>query len=152
MALFFAYALAIPIGLDREQSQRQFGLRTFPLVAMVCCGFMMVGMSVVESTDGEARIFQGIVTAIGVIGGGAIFKDKNKVAGTASAASIWNTGAIGIVVAFNRFEIAIVLSLLNFITLWPSVDLNAIIPIHDVLLTDPLPALPVGHLLPPPQI
>jgi hypothetical protein len=49
---------------------------------------------------------------------GAIFKDKDKVSGTASAASIWNTGAIGIAVAFDRFEIAIVLSALNFITLW----------------------------------
>jgi putative Mg2+ transporter-C (MgtC) family protein len=116
--LIFAYALAIPIGLDREQSQRQFGLRTFPLVAVVACGFMMVGMSVIESTDGEARILQGIITGIGFIGGGAIFKDKDRVAGTASAASIWNTGAIGIAVAFDRFEIAIVLSLLNFITLW----------------------------------
>jgi len=116
--LIVAYALAIPIGLDREQSQRQFGLRTFPLVAVVACGFMMVGMSVIESTDGEARIFQGIVTGIGFIGGGAIFKDKDRVDGTASAASIWNTGAIGIAVAFDRFEIAIVLSLLNFITLW----------------------------------
>ena len=110
--------MAIPIGLDREQSQLQFGLRTFPLVAVVACGFMMVGMSVIESTDGEARVFQGIITGIGFIGGGAIFKDKDKVAGTASAASIWNTGAIGIAVAFDRFEIAIVLSLLNFITLW----------------------------------
>ncbi|MGD1974876.1 MAG: MgtC/SapB family protein [Desulfobacterales bacterium] len=116
--LVFAYGLAIPIGLDREQSRRQFGLRTFPLVAVVACGFMMVGMSVIESTDGEARVFQGIITGIGFIGGGAIFKDKDHVSGTASAASIWNTGAIGIAVAFDRFEIAIVLSLLNFITLW----------------------------------
>ena len=38
--LVFAYALAIPIGLDRERSQRHFGLRTFPLVAVVACGFM----------------------------------------------------------------------------------------------------------------
>jgi putative Mg2+ transporter-C (MgtC) family protein len=116
--LVFAYALAIPIGLDREKSKKHFGLRTFPLVAVVACGFMMVGMSVVDSTDGEARILQGIITGIGFIGGGAIFKDKDKVSGTASAASIWNTGAIGIAVAFDRFEIAIVLSLLNFITLW----------------------------------
>ena len=116
--LVFAYALAIPIGIDREQSQRQVGLRTFPLVAVVACGFMMVGMAVIASTDGEARILQGIITGIGFIGGGAIFKDKDRVAGTASAASIWNTGAIGIAVAFDRFEIAIVLSLLNFITLW----------------------------------
>jgi putative Mg2+ transporter-C (MgtC) family protein len=55
--LLIAYALAIPIGLDREKSERHFGLRTFPLVAVVSCGFMMVGMSVIGSTDGEARIF-----------------------------------------------------------------------------------------------
>jgi len=116
--LVVAYALAIPIGLDREKSERHFGLRTFPLVAVVSCGFMMVGMAVIGSTDGEARVFQGIVTGIGFIGGGAIFKDKDRVAGTASAASIWNTGAIGLAVAYNRFEIAIVLSLLNFVTLW----------------------------------
>jgi putative Mg2+ transporter-C (MgtC) family protein len=115
--LVIAYALAIPIGLDREKSQRHFGLRTFPLVAVVACGFMMVGKSVIGSTDGEARIFQGIVTGIGFIGGGAIFKDKDRVSGTASAASIWNTGAIGMAVAFNRFEIAIILSVLNFVTL-----------------------------------
>jgi putative Mg2+ transporter-C (MgtC) family protein len=116
--LIFAFALAIPIGLDREQSRRHFGLRTFPLVAVVSCGFMMVGISVIDTTNGEARIFQGIVTGIGFIGGGAIFQGRDKVSGTTSAASIWNTGAIGLAVAFNRFEIAIVLSLLNFFTLW----------------------------------
>ena len=50
--LVFAYAPAIPIGLDREKSQRHFGLRTLPLVAVVAFGFMMVGMSVIDSTDG----------------------------------------------------------------------------------------------------
>jgi putative Mg2+ transporter-C (MgtC) family protein len=108
--LVFAYAPAIPIGLDREKSQRHFGLRTLPLVAVVAFGFMMVGMSVIDSTDGEASFFQGIVTGIGFIGGGAIFKDKDRVAGTASAASIWNTGAIGKALAFDRF----------IKSLWPS--------------------------------
>jgi len=115
--LFIAYVLALPIGLDREFSSKHFGMRTFPLVAVVSCGFMLTGLSVIESTDGEARIFQGIITGIGFIGGGAILRNKDGVDGTATAASIWNTGAIGVAVAFNRFEIAIVLSLLNFITL-----------------------------------
>jgi putative Mg2+ transporter-C (MgtC) family protein len=115
--LILAYLLALPIGLDRTLSQRQFGLRTFPLVAVVTCGFMLVGKSVINSTDGEARVIQGIITGIGFIGGGAILKDQDKVAGTASAASIWNTGAIGLAVAFNRMEIAIVLSALNFFSL-----------------------------------
>ena len=115
--LLLAYILALPIGWDRELSNRRFGLRTIPLVAVVTCGFMLVGMSVISSTDGEARIIQGIITGIGFIGGGAIFKDKDKVAGTASAASIWNTGAIGLAVVFDRLEIAVVLSIINVVSL-----------------------------------
>lgn len=115
--LAIAYLLALPLGWEREQSDRHFGLRTFPLVAVVTCGFMLVGISVVDSTDGEARIIQGIITGIGFIGGGAILTQKDKVRGTATAASIWNTGAIGLSVAFGRLEIALILSLLNFVTL-----------------------------------
>jgi putative Mg2+ transporter-C (MgtC) family protein len=115
--LVVAYVLALPLGWNREQSDRHFGLRTFPLVAVVTCGFMLVGISVIDSTEGEARIIQGIITGIGFIGGGAILTDKDRVHGTAAAASIWNTGAIGLSVAFDRFEIALILSLLNFLTL-----------------------------------
>jgi putative Mg2+ transporter-C (MgtC) family protein len=116
--LVIAYLLALPIGLEREQSKRHFGLRTFPLVAVVSCGFMLVGKSVIDSTDGEARIIQGLITGIGFIGGGAILKDQDKVAGVSSAASIWNTGAIGLAVAYDRFEIAILLAVLNVCTLF----------------------------------
>ena len=115
--LVVAFALALPIGWDRERSRRSFGLRTFPIVAMVSCGFMLVGMQVIDSTDGEARVIQGIITGIGFIGGGAILTNRDSVKGTSSAASIWNTGAIGLAVAFSRFEIAMVLSVLNFVTL-----------------------------------
>lgn len=115
--LLAAYLLAVPLGWDREKRGRHFGLRTFPLVAVVTCGFMLVGISVIDSTDGEARIMQGIIVGIGFIGGGAIVTDSDKVKGTASAASIWNTGAIGLAVAFKRYEIACVLSLINLFTL-----------------------------------
>lgn len=116
--LMVAYGLALPLGMDREVSKFKFGLRTFPLVGVVSCGFMLVGMSVIDSTEGEARIFEGIITGIGFIGGGAIITSKDKIMGTSSAASIWNTGAIGLAVAYNRLEIAIVLSVLNVLTLW----------------------------------
>jgi putative Mg2+ transporter-C (MgtC) family protein len=115
--LAIAYALALPIGLDREKSARRFGLRTFPLVALGACAFMLTGTYVLDTTDAEARVIYGIITGIGFIGGGAILKDKGTVRGTATAASIWSTGAVGVAVAYNRFEIAIVLSLLNFLTL-----------------------------------
>jgi putative Mg2+ transporter-C (MgtC) family protein len=115
--LTIAYLLALPIGLDRQTSSRHFGLRTYPLVSVAACGFMLVGIAVIDTTDGEARIFQGIITGIGFIGGGAIFKGENSVAGMASAASLWSTAGIGLATAYNRFEIAIVLCLLNVMTL-----------------------------------
>jgi putative Mg2+ transporter-C (MgtC) family protein len=115
--LLIAYSLALPIGFDREFSSKHFGIRTFPLVAVVSCGFMLTGLFVIDSSDGKARVIQGIITGIGFIGGGAILRNRDGVDGTATAASIWNTGAIGVAVAFDRFEIALILSLINFLTL-----------------------------------
>jgi putative Mg2+ transporter-C (MgtC) family protein len=113
-----AYILALPIAWDQEAQEKSAGLRTFPIVAMASCGFMLTGIDVLESTDAEARVMYGLMTGIGFIGGGAILRDRGKVRGTATAASIWNTGAIGMSVAFRRYEIALVLSFVNFITLF----------------------------------
>ncbi|KGK43394.1 magnesium transporter MgtC [Nitrincola sp. A-D6] len=119
--LFLAYILALPIGWDREKHERSAGLRTFPLVAVAACGYMLVGLQVLSSTDAEARVMEGIITGIGFIGGGAILKNvvqgESFVSGTATAASLWLTGAIGISVATGRLEIALILSVLTFFTL-----------------------------------
>lgn len=112
-----AYALALPVAWDREHEARSAGLRTFPLVSLAACGYMLVGIQVLDSTDAESRVLYGIVTGMGFLGGGAILKSKGSVTGTATAASLWMTGAIGVAVAFHRYEIAIVLALLNFLTL-----------------------------------
>lgn len=119
--LLYAYLLALPIGWDREKNTRSAGLRTFPLVAVAACGYMLVGMQVLDSTDAEARVLEGIITGMGFIGGGAILKNvvtgASFVSGTATAASLWLTGAIGISVATGRLEIALVMSVLTFLTL-----------------------------------
>ena len=115
--LGIAYILALPVAMDREAASRSAGLRTFPLVAMAACGYTLVGFSILGSTDAEARVLQGIITGIGFIGGGAILKSSGSVTGTATAAAIWTTGLIGIAVASDRYEIAILLSRLMFLTL-----------------------------------
>jgi putative Mg2+ transporter-C (MgtC) family protein len=113
-----AYILALPVAWDREKEVRSAGLRTFPLVAVASCGYILVAMSILGSgADSVSRIIQGLITGIGFIGGGAILKDRGSVHGTATAASIWNTGAIGAATAFRRYEIAIILSVINFATL-----------------------------------
>lgn len=115
--LGIAYLLAIPIGWDRESRAPGAGIRTFPLVAMASCAYMLTGIYVLEPDDARARVMYGILTGIGFIGGGSILKEKGNVAGTATAASIWSTGAIGIAVAWNRLEIALTLSIMTFLTL-----------------------------------
>jgi putative Mg2+ transporter-C (MgtC) family protein len=113
-----AFALALPVAWNRERSEAGLGLRTFPLVALASCGYILVARSVPGMTpDAEARVIQGLLTGIGFVGGGAILKEGGTVRGTATAASIWNTGAIGMAVAYDRLEIALVLSTINFATL-----------------------------------
>lgn len=112
-----AYVLALPIAWDRERSERSAGLRTFPIVAIAACGFTLTGIEVLDSTDAEARVIQGLITGMGFIGGGAILKHDVVVRGTATAASLWATGAIGLSVALGRLEIALVLSAVTFGTL-----------------------------------
>ena len=112
-----AYLISLPIAWDRETEAKSAGLRTFPIVAVATCGFTLLGIEVLPDTNAQARVLQGIITGIGFIGGGAILKKQDGTSGTATAASLWNTGAIGIAVAFGRIEIAITLSLINFVTL-----------------------------------
>lgn len=115
--LSIAYVLAVPIGWNREAKVRNAGLRTFPLVALGSCGFMLIGRETLASEDALGRVLYGLITGIGFIGGGAILKGDGRVTGTATAASIWITGAVGAAVALERYEIALTLSLVNFITL-----------------------------------
>jgi putative Mg2+ transporter-C (MgtC) family protein len=118
IALIIAYGLALPIGWDREKSTRSAGLRTFPLVALASCGFIQATETMLaDSPEGTARVVEGLITGIGFIGGGAILKEGLSVHGTATAASIWATGAIGTAVGLGALDVAIAIALLTFLTL-----------------------------------
>jgi putative Mg2+ transporter-C (MgtC) family protein len=56
--LVVAGVLTLPIAWDREVESRGVGLRTFPLVAIAACGYTLVGVAVLDSTDAEARVLQ----------------------------------------------------------------------------------------------
>lgn len=116
--LAIAYVLALPIGWDREREERTAGIRTFPLVAVASCGFVLVALRVLgEGSIGQARILEGLITGIGFIGGGAIIKHAGEASGTATAASLWATGALGAAVGYGLYDIAAILSLVTFLTL-----------------------------------
>lgn len=113
--IVLAYLLTLPIGWEREREAHSVGVRTFPIVAMASCGYLLIVGSM--DTAGQSRVLQGLIAGIGFVGGGAILKEGTTVKGTATAASIWNTGVLGAAVATGHYEVAIILSALNFLTL-----------------------------------
>jgi putative Mg2+ transporter-C (MgtC) family protein len=118
-ALLLAYVLALPIGWNRESEERSAGLRTFPLVAVASCGFVQAAESfTATSPEAMARIVEGLIAGKGFIGGGAILRRDDSVEGTATAASIWITGAIGVSVGLGSYDVAVILTLATIITLW----------------------------------
>ena len=130
-ALAGAYALKLPIGWDRERQERSAGLRTFPIVALASCGFVQAAEQyMANSPDGMARIIEGVITGIGFIGGGAILKQGAAVQGTATAASLWATGAIGAAVGLGGYDVAVAIALFTFLTL------KVITPIENTVLVD----------------
>ena len=118
LELAAAFALAAPIGWDREKRARSAGLRTFPLVALASCGFVQASENLLaHSPDGMAKVIEGLITGIGFIGGGAILKQGTTVQGTATAASLWATGAIGVSVGLGSYDVAVTVAVFTFLTL-----------------------------------
>jgi putative Mg2+ transporter-C (MgtC) family protein len=127
-----AFVFALPIGYEREHMEHGLGIRTFPLVAMASCGFVLLGATLEgEDPGARSRIIQGLIAGIGFIGGGAILRANGSVHGTATAASIWNMGVMGAAVAQGRFDIGLLLVGLNYLTL------RVLAPLKKKLDSDP---------------
>ena len=128
-----AYLLTATIGWEREREGRSVGVRTFPIVGMASCGYMLLLMPNPDATT-QSRLLQGLITGIGFIGGGAIIKEGSTVHGTATAASVWNAGVIGAAVAMDHYGIAVTLAFLNLFTL------RALLPLKKWLDQDDSPS------------
>ena len=111
-----SFVLVLPTGWIGEREGHSAGIRTFPIVAMASCGYLLIVQPAGDLAS-SSRVLQGLIAGIGFVGGGAIMKEGLNVHGTATAASIWNTGAIGAAVAMGRYEVAIALALFNVLTL-----------------------------------
>jgi putative Mg2+ transporter-C (MgtC) family protein len=110
--LSVAFILALPLAWER-QAERHVGLRTVPLVSVGACGYLLLAEHLGADAEGRTRVLQGLLSGMGFIGAGAILKRGGDVVGIATAATIWNTGAIGGATAFGDYPLAIILSVIN---------------------------------------
>lgn len=117
--LVVAFALGIPIGWVRERHHGVGpGLRTYPLLSLGACGFLLVGQSAfADDPNAQARVFQGLVSGIGFLGAGAIIKGRAEVHGHAAAVSLWVTVCVGAAAAYGLYLLAAFLSATTLVAL-----------------------------------
>ena len=109
--LLLAAGLGALIGFEREIDDEPAGLRTHMLICIGATLFTIVSTQFVGASD-TSRIAAGVVTGIGFLGAGTIFKERNRVTGLTTAASLWTTTAIGVAVGIGLFQAAIVTTIL----------------------------------------
>ena len=105
------------IGYDREKIDRPAGLRTHTLVCLGSTVFTLISYhGFIEGFD-PSRIAAGIVTGIGFIGAGVIFRQGIFVRGVTTAASIWVVAAVGIAIGTELYYLAFLTTVLGFLIL-----------------------------------
>lgn len=82
------------IGAERESSNKSAGFRTMILISLGSCLYTIFSLIIGHNSSPD-RIASNIVTGIGFIGAGVIFKYGNGVQGITTAAAIWLTAALG---------------------------------------------------------
>lgn len=107
LRLIVALVLGMAIGIEREYHGHPAGVRTMAMVSLGSCLFTAAGMFVMpgHATD-PTRIAAQVVTGIGFLGAGAIFRADAGVRGLTTAAAVWVVAAVGMTVGFGLFVLA----------------------------------------------
>jgi putative Mg2+ transporter-C (MgtC) family protein len=128
--LLGALALGLMVGYERSYHGRAAGMRTYGLVCMASAAITVIAgyphfwyggqLATVVGPD-PTRVIQGIVTGVGFLGAGVIMREGFNISGLTTAASIWASSAIGIMVGVGFYMAAILLTMLSLASmLWIS--------------------------------
>lgn len=114
LALALSSLLGGVIGYERSKVHKPAGLRTHILVSLGSCLFMILS---VKFFDDPARIAAGVVSGIGFIGAGTIIaerRERMRVVGITTAASLWVTAAIGMAVGMGEYSLALFTTIMTY--------------------------------------
>lgn len=120
--LLGALLLGLVVGYERSYHGRAAGMRTYGLVCMASAALVVIsgypgawygGHALQVPVSDPTRVIQGIVTGIGFLGAGVIMKDGFNISGLTTAASLWASSAIGVLVGVGFYSAAMLLTLLS---------------------------------------
>lgn len=113
------------IGAEREYSNKSAGLRTFILVSFGSCVFTILSIKI--GVDNPDRLAANIITGIGFLGAGVIFRDYNKIEGITTATTIWATASVGMSAGSGHIYLALAGTLVILVILKLLLPLQAYI-------------------------
>ncbi|MBX9785453.1 MAG: MgtC/SapB family protein [Chitinophagaceae bacterium] len=117
--LLIATVLGGIIGFEREVHGRSAGIRTYAAVSLGAAMFTIINAHVPNLSD-HTRIVSNIVTGIGFLGAGIIFRDigNGLVTGLTTAATLWATAAVGVAAGFGMYVICTFSTVILFLLLY----------------------------------
>ena len=126
LKLLVAAVLGMVIGTERAIVGKRAGTRTFALVALGSCLFVIISTNITSQYLGivnfdPMRVTAAIVTGIGFIGAGLIVFREHVLRGLTTAAGLWVSAAVGVAVGYGMYSIAVfasVLTLVIFTLMW----------------------------------
>ncbi len=128
------------IGAEREYQSKNAGFRTVILITLGSCLFTIISYVMAAGFD-PARIAANIITGIGFLGAGAIFKEGVNVKGLTTASVIWVAAAIGMAIGIGAYEFAFIcvaftmLILLGFRFLQNIIDQTNTVRVYHITLS-----------------
>lgn len=106
--LIIAAFIGFTIGIERAYHHKAASIRTFSFICMGCCLFAILSDIAASGFNRDpTRIAANILTGLGFIGGGVIFKSENKIEGITTASIIWLIAGLGMACGFGFLELAL---------------------------------------------
>ncbi|MBX7242622.1 MAG: MgtC/SapB family protein [Bacteroidia bacterium] len=104
LRILISVVLGALLGIEREYRGKAAGIKTIAMISLGACIFTLISQKISDSSPD--RIAANIVTGVGFLGGGVIFKEGFSVTGLTTAASIWIAAAIGMAVGHKDYVVA----------------------------------------------
>lgn len=99
------------IGLEREYHHKPAGFRTMIMISIGSCLFSLLSV-LLNNGENDNRITANVVTGIGFLGAGVIFRSSNRINGITTAAAIWAVAAVGMSIGTGFYLMASISSVL----------------------------------------
>jgi len=123
--IVLAVVVGAVIGSEREYRNKSAGFRTIMLITMASALFTMLSQKI--APDNPDRIAANILTGLGFLGAGVMFRDDNRMNGITTAASIWSAAAIGMGIGSGHYVLALSAAFLILIILLGMVGVERVI-------------------------